>query len=194
MFKNYIKSVVMALAIVFIGSTAAIAQDDFNKGEFFGGYMMQKVSDVPAAHGFSIAGTYNFNRYAGIKGEYSFGRSSSGDLCVLSTPGIEAPQGGCFGSISANKNTFMGGIQIKDNATEGSKVRPFAHVLAGMSRGSIEGFSETKFSMAIGGGIDLKVSDRVSVRMVQFDYHPIFIGDGFGTQNAIRLGFGIVVH
>ena len=52
--------------------------------------------------------------------------------------------------------------------------------------------SETGFAAAIGGGIDYRISDRLDVRAVQFDYNPTRLFDG--TQHNFRIGVGIVIH
>jgi hypothetical protein len=54
--------------------------------------------------------------------------------------------------------------------------------------------------MVFGGGIDVKVHPRVDLRIIQFDYNPIFYGGVESldlpnrTQNNIRIGFGVVIH
>lgn len=56
--------------------------------------------------------------------------------------------------------------------------------------------------MVFGAGIDVKVSKRVDIRIIQFDYNPIFFReqdfDDFTlagrTQNNFRIGVGIVIH
>lgn len=50
--------------------------------------------------------------------------------------------------------------------------------------------TENAFSMALGGGVDVKVTDRIAIRAVQLDYQVTrFFED---TQNNLRLGTGIV--
>jgi len=209
----------VAIALIFAGSLGVSAQD-FHKGEFFGGYTYQRNSNdyidllasaglnLKSANGLTVAGTYNFNRYAGVKGEFSWVRSS----------------GAAFGGykVTINEASFMGGIQFKDNQVEGSKLRPFAHVLVGANSGSAKesgsimmgleteggmgimfspgSYSATKLTMAIGGGIDYRISDRVSLRAIQFDYKPTFTGDELfglestGTVSALRFSFGVVFN
>jgi hypothetical protein len=48
----------------------------------------------------------------------------------------------------------------------------------------------TSFAMALGGGLDLRVSKRIDVRLVQFDYTPTFFGPG--RQDNFRISAGIV--
>ena len=72
---------------------------------------------------------------------------------------------------------------------------PFGHVLLGAVRGS-GGFvgisqSATKFGIAPGGGVDVKLSDMVSIRLVEADYLMTrFLGV---RQDNIRVSAGIVL-
>ena len=52
------------------------------------------------------------------------------------------------------------------------------------------GGSETGLAGAFGGGLDIKLSNHVDLRLVQIDYNPIKFQDGI--QKNIRLGIGIV--
>ena len=70
---------------------------------------------------------------------------------------------------------------------------PFVRILAGVARTGYEAAIErsvsngnlrstfnigsTDFAMAFGAGLDVKVNDRVKVRIIQVDYAPIFLGD-----------------
>jgi hypothetical protein len=52
--------------------------------------------------------------------------------------------------------------------------------------------TETGFAGAFGGGLDIRASDRVDVRVIQFDYNPTRLFDS--TQHNFRIGVGIVIH
>lgn len=114
-------------------------------------------------------------------------------------------------------NQYMGGIQIKDNKKEGSKFRPFAHFLAGVSSQSLQleetgvnseivpfDVNSADFAMKFGGGIDYKVHKNIDIRLFQFDWNPVFrsdtyLGPSFGTapgvlQNNMQVTFGVVIH
>ncbi len=84
----------------------------------------------------------------------------------------------------------MGGPTLK--ARSGS-LEPFARVLAGGAHTRFEASTEraisggtsrtsfdvssTDFAMAVGGGLDWRLSDRVSLRLIQIDYAPVFLRD-----------------
>jgi opacity protein-like surface antigen len=85
-----------------------------------------------------------------------------------------------------------------------SKITPFTHTLFGASYlrtnatarlGDIVAdvpFARGGYSMAIGGGLDVKVSDSVSLRLVQADY--LLTNLGSNSQTSLRLSAGIVLH
>ena len=104
--------------------------------------------------------------------------------------GIVADFGAQFKSIagvSLQTYEYMGGVRF---VSRGENVNAFTHMLFGAATLRGGGASETGFAMAFGGGADISLSDRFSVRVIQFDYLPARLG-GFWTNN-IRLGAGIV--
>ena len=138
-------------------------------------------------HGVEAFVKGNVSRYVGLKGAYSFHRKSF-DI-VGNTPATTF-------DVDADLHQFLGGVEIKDNTRE-TKVKPFAHVLAGVAhaRADIESVtdfseSETGFAAAIGGGIDFKLSDRVDLRAIQFDYNPN--RDNGQTSHNFRIGIGLI--
>ena len=150
--------------------------------------------------GFNFSVTYYFSRYFGamfdFAGYYGHGTAilsggtfretvNSGFIGIV--PGIvplKAPQ---------SSYNYMGGIQFKDNSTK-KKIKPFAHVLLGISQQSTsykdledgsnrtiyfpnggDKISNSGFAMAFGGGLDIHVSKRIDIRVIQFDYNPVFL-------------------
>ena len=196
----------------------AFAQStDYNKVEFFGGFSHNRVdtgiddsepelSDIinerEGFNGFNTSITGNFSRYVGLKGDFS-GHFKKKNI----------PLGGASASLDIDSSVFnfLGGVQIKDNAKEGS-FKPFAHALVGAARvrNKVD-FSnnfcvaifpspcpadftaaETGFAAALGGGLDIRANDRISIRAFQFDYNPTRVFDS--TQHNFRIGVGIVIH
>jgi opacity protein-like surface antigen len=120
---------------------------------------------------------------------------------------------------------FLAGPQYKFRSN--SRVEPFARVLFGVAHvrngvssstttttgtttsTTTSSFNDntTDFAMAVGGGLDVGVSDRVAVRVFQFDYNPVFqrdrtVSNPFGTgnftingqrQDNLRFAVGIVL-
>ena len=79
--------------------------------------------------------------------------------------------------------TILGGPHVR--FSNKSRLTPFVHALVGAARvrtsyteiGSTDPVtatdSSTRLAMAFGGGLDLRVSKRVSLRLFQLDYSPI---------------------
>jgi hypothetical protein len=130
----------------------------------------------------------NVSRYVGLKGSYSFNRKSfefNGGTAATTF------------DVDADLHQLLGGVEFKDNAKE-TKVRPFAHVMAGLAHARADvsnslvsvDESDNGFAGIIGGGIDFKLSDRVDLRAVQFDYNPIRANGE--TSHNFRVGIGII--
>ncbi len=177
------------LVAVFAAFSLAQSSDDYKKGEIFVGYSPNVIDassgDATIFHGVNVSGVYNFSKNIGIKADFSTHHKSAG----ASTPnGI---------ALKASLQNFLGGVQFKNNSHEG-RVKPFVHALVGVARlnasanffGTSARDSDTGLAIAIGGGIDIRVNKRVSIRIAQIDYNPIRLNGG--TINNVRLGFGIV--
>jgi len=228
------KRLLTLAAFLLVLAPAAFAQDDYKKWEFFGGYSalgfdtlagdtdIAAVNDVLSGRntlrGFELSITRNVHKYWGIKGDYSL---------HLREDNFTRPAGS--GTVDSTVQNFLGGIQIKDNATE-ARFKPFAHALFGVASQKVDVDSpnlstifgitdfhanETSFAMAFGGGIDIRLNDKIDVRAVQVDWNIINRGEqqlgillvptphqAAGTpfiipgsrQDNIRLSIGIVIH
>lgn len=195
------------------GAAAAVPQRDadaFSKWEGYVGYSNTGIDsgllhfnevtgagdDRASAHGYRASVTRNLGRVFGLKLDTSghFARPEQ-TVCLGRTP---APESLCTGLFSHRVNTsrfdLMGGVQFKDNGTEGV-FKPFANVLIGAARTRVGDFtSETKLTGAVGGGIDIMVGERFGVRAFQIEYTPTKTGLGMGdaTHHMLRVGAGIV--
>jgi len=221
--------------LLLLCATAAVAQDDYKRWEFFGGYSAMQfdnlggdtgnsaIDDVLGGRntlrGFELSVTHNFHKYVGVKGDYSL---------HLREDNFSRPLGS--GTVDTTIQNFLGGIQIKDNREDGPRFRPFAHALFGVANQKVDvdspqlstvfgitdlNANETSFAMAFGGGIDIKLNNRISIRAAQIDWNIIQRGDQelgivlvptpFQTvgspfiipgtrQDNLRLSIGIVIH
>ena len=216
MFKKAI--IALSIAAVSAASAVAQAQpvDDYKKVEFFAGYSNGQVDtgvdsgnsavdffrDRENFNGVNVSGVYNVSRYFGIKGDVS---------ATYNNNSFNEEVAGARVSFKNNNSlyNFLGGVQVKDNSKEGV-FKPFGHVLVGAAHARSkfkdytctpttgvcptvivpdETFSDTGFAAAVGGGLDLRVSNRFQIRAIQVDWNPVRID---GTQNNLRLGAGIV--
>lgn len=225
MFNKFSICAVILTLCASIGFAQTTSSSDYHKFEVYGGYSNNQVDvgegdfgsnnslfdDRQTHHGFEAAGVYNVTRYVGIKGDFS-AHFKDYNFTVPAT-GTTPSQN--F-KVESSLYQFMGGVQIKDNAKEGSRFRPFGHALAGVAhgRGKIDNAffnstfctnigtvctqanglsdSETGFAAAIGGGIDIKATKRLSIRAIQLDYNPTRLGNE--TQHNFRIGVGLVFH
>ena len=228
------KRILTIFGLLLMCSHAVLAQD-YKKWEFFGGYSALNFdnlgddTDSPAVNdllsekntlrGFELAVTRNLHPYVGVKFDYSL---------HLREDNFSRPLGN--GTIDTTVQNFLGGIQVKNNAVDGPRFKPFGHTLFGVANQKLDvdspqlpavlGISdfhvnETSFSMAFGGGIDIKLNDRIDIRAVQVDWNIITRGDQelgivlvptpFQTigqpfiipgtrQDNLRLSVGIVIH
>ncbi|HWS89350.1 MAG TPA: outer membrane beta-barrel protein [Pyrinomonadaceae bacterium] len=192
------------MAALFIACTSsfALAQtgDDYNKYDVGVLYSHNRqdigveapnqnfLEEREGFHGFEAFVKGNVSRYVGLKGSYSFNRKSFDIVGNTAATTFD---------VDANLHQFLGGVEFKDNARETS-VKPFAHVLAGVGHARADvsnntvsfDESETGFAAAIGGGVDFRLSDRVDLRAVQFDYNPT--RDNGQTSHNFRVGIGLI--
>lgn len=197
-----------ALCLTVVLCTAVFAQnstdDEYKKSEFYVGYSNQQVDrgNHVSFNGVEVSATRNFNRYFGIKGDVSAAYRSQRFDSTFSN-------GTTVSSFSAKQSAsvynFLGGVQVKDNAAT-TRFKPFAHALVGVAHkrnkvGDVvcqgtncpilgSSFNETGFGGAFGGGLDIKINDRIDFRAIQVDYNPIYTNRSF--DNNIRIGVGIV--
>jgi opacity protein-like surface antigen len=213
-----------SILVGLLWTSTAMGQDDYKRFEFFVGYSHNRVDVGPVEdfdpdddiefndifderegfNGFNASAVGNFSRYLGAKFDYSYHQKSFS-----------------FGpdETKIRLHNILGGIQIKDNSNEGT-FKPFAHALVGVGVTSadlsefddtLSDFDDTGFAAAIGGGIDIRLSDRVDIRAIQVDYNPMrfdfsdfgttgipgtptFTGDTKRTLHNFRIGIGIVFH
>lgn len=212
-----LRTILMGMMILTCASLAAAQTNDYKKFEFFAGYSHNRVdtgigdddpdlgdiiSEREGFHGFNLSATGNISRYVGLKGDFS-AHFKSETFPILSIQNAV--------DLDSRLYNFLGGIQIKDNSSE-TRFKPFVHALAGVaharnrvsisSEGCIaivpspcpvnENLNETGFAAAFGGGLDIRASDRVDIRVIQVDYNPTRLFDS--TQHNFRIGVGIVFH
>jgi opacity protein-like surface antigen len=208
---------ILAFCLTIISSVFAFAQTtDYKKSEFFVGYSNGQVDtganrengfeeffeDRETLHGFNASGVVNVNRYLGIKGDVS-GTYRSDDFSFPVTTG---PTTNTLSfSTKSSLYNFLGGVQVKDNASTG-RLKPFAYALVGAGHGRVKinnvscptgvdctdlvSDSETGLAGAFGGGLDIRVNDKIDFRVVKVDYNPIRFDSG--TQHNVRIGVGVV--
>jgi hypothetical protein len=163
--------------LVSMVSLAAFAQEGGNtpKAEIFGGYQYTRFDGGVNANGWNTSLTGNLNNWFGIAADFS---------------GAYKTQNG----VSFNNYTYTFGPVISYRHND--KFTPFAHFLAGGNHASasISGVgsgSDNGFAMMFGGGLDLKASQHLALRAVQFDWLSLH-SNGASDNNNMRISTGIL--
>ena len=154
-----------------------MAQDS-PKVEVFGGYSWAGGN----FHGWNTSVTGNVTRRFGIVADFSghYGNENLGSTL-----------------LKQDAHSFLFGPRF---SFRGKRVAPFVYGLLGVTRfqesATISGqkisVSDSGFSSALGGGLDVTVNDHVAIRAFQIDYfRPNFFGE---AHNRGRLAFGVVLQ
>ncbi len=185
----------LSLCFLALTSSFGLAQnsDDYNKNEFYVGYSNQQIDNGTdnTFNGFEGAYVRNFSRYVGVKADFSAAYKKD----TFTTSAVQPIR-----EVKQSIYNVLGGIQIKDNASS-KRLQPFAHLLVGVGNNrvrtncptcTIPNFkvSDSGIAGAFGGGLDIKLSDKVNFRAIQIDYNPMRVNNI--TYHNVRFGIGIV--
>src|SRR5262249_37607393 len=102
--------------------------------------------------------------------------------------------------VDGTLSTYLFGPRISYHRD--SRITPFGQVLFGVahiggSSGLAFSSSNNSFAMTVGGGVDFRVSHRLSSRALQVDYLLTRFNEfGLGAQNQnnLRVSTGAVLH
>jgi opacity protein-like surface antigen len=190
----------------------------YSKFEVFGGFTVNKFfytdsgGDSPANaaslfdfgwerhRGLESSVIRNLNRRLGIKGDFSLYASQTDGLATNGFA-IQVPEKAAY---------FMAGPELK--FPNRSRWTPFVHALGGVAHSWAnlivllpddhvntihQSHSRTGPSLAFGGGLDYRVSRRLSFRLMT-DYSATFLGnpdpEESGKQNNTRASMGLLFH
>jgi hypothetical protein len=163
-----LRKMFLVTGLCVLASIHAQAQD---KVEVFGGYSLLHLNTSPSANlnGWELSGQYKFTDWLGgvadFDGHY-----------------------GSIGRVSTSNYTYLFGPQVSWSA----RVSPFGHLLLGGAHNSTAGIGSSSFSMALGGGIDTRITDQFYWRIAQADY---LLSEFRGaSQNNFRFSTGIVIR
>ena len=171
------KALTMLAALVCMIALPAIAQEN-SKAEIFGGYQYTRINPGSGAssenfNGWNTAFTANLNQWLGVTADISGAYKD-------------------FSGVSAKEHNFLFGPTV--SYTNSEKVKPFAHVLFGVSHAGAGfsgiGVSDNAFAMAFGGGADVTLNKNFAVRVGQFDY--LMTRFGGDSQNNLRFSTGVI--
>lgn len=178
---------------------------DTPRVELFGGYSFWRAAPISAGnriawtHGGSASAAYNLNDWLGLVADFAGFRVTRFGPSGTPTGGIVPASGNVFSYLAGPRFSYR----------KFDRITPFAQVLFGGAHASqvtLSGCaavctplsSENAFAMTAGGGLDLKVSRHLAIRVVQAEYLLTrFADDSANTgerivQNNVRLSTGIV--
>ena len=220
--RPMMSSLLVCVIVLLCSATFALAQapnkDDYPKFEFFAGYsaLGEAVhnqigfgSNLIAGGGYASTGgfetslTRNFTRHIGLKADFSAHFSNKTPSLVTfcnptCTTATQSTQ------LKTRVYNFLAGPEFK--ARNSTRFTPFAYVLGGVAHTSAH-FStpgpptfalvekgENGFALALGGGLDVRATKRVSIRG-SIDYNPVFIQDtAAGRRDFARISLGVLFH
>lgn len=171
------RKIINVVIITLFVSLNVIGQEETPKAEVFGGYSYAGSG----SNGWNASVAGNFNKWLSAVADFN------GQYTDTSETGISE-------KIKSYSYLFGPQLSIRKN----KRVTPFVRALFGgahiktkaVESGQTFEFSDSSFSMAFGGGLDVRVSKNVAIRAFQIDYvRTKFFGE---TQNKGRLAFGIV--
>jgi opacity protein-like surface antigen len=171
------RKTIYAACLVMLACLPAMAQDT-PKFEVFGGYSWAGGN----FHGWNGSVTGNITKSFGLVADFSghYGNEQDGPILVN-----EDALSVHFGPRFSHR---------------GKRLTPFVYALFGFTRfhqsATISGQrlsdADTGFSSTLGGGLDVKLNNRVAIRAFQIDYfRPNFFGE---AHNRGRLAFGVVLQ
>jgi opacity protein-like surface antigen len=209
---------ILLCSVVFASAQTA-SKDDYPKVEVFVGYSAlgeansRGISFGPnssidanytAKSGFEASVIRNFTKYVGIKGDFSahFNNESARGPLTLCTPVCTTTTQDF--QLKTRVYNFLGGPEIK--ARNSTRFTPFAYALGGVAHTSatfttagptfnlLLKNSNNGFAMAVGGGLDIRATKRLSFRG-SMDYNPIFNSDSpsGGTRDMVRFSLGVLI-
>ena len=205
---------ILVLALVCIGAGSVSAQEA-HRVDVFAGYSALCVPPGAYLHGGQVSVTARVWKSLWIETAFS---SHGGNATDDFSDGLSFPP--LFGGDSIlNKRgytddirdqLFVVGPRIKSGS---GRVSVFGHALLGFARSSEKGtitgvcdqglcepfivrreYTDTRPALVLGGGVDIRLTDRVSLRPIQADYvlTQFSISSNPTTQNNLRLSAGLV--
>ncbi len=219
--KNLVPFV--SVIVLMCASASVMAQgtpsDNYPRVEVFAGYSAlgeangrgisfgpttSTTDNYASPTGFQASVTGNFNRYFGIKGDFSAHLSNgSGRISFASCNPTCATVTQDY-QFKTGVYNFLGGPELK--VRNSTRFTPLVYALAGVAHTSATFTtsgptlnlslknSDNSFAMALGGGFDIRATKRLSVRATM-DYNPVFVNDSStGRRDLARISLGVLIH
>lgn len=174
------------ISLFSISGVTVLAQET-PKLELFGGYSYLRADDVSSGsnmNGWNASATGNTNDWFGVTLDFS------GHYRKI----IDLPQ------TRAQVNTYLMAVGPRFAFRKSERMTPFVHLMVGVGRSgyraeTIAGrFDGVHYSylLAAGGGVDLKLGDRLAYRLFQGDY--VLTHFAGRVERQLRLSTGLVLR
>ena len=176
------------LVLLALSTVPAMAQlDNTPKLEAGGGFLYRSynLQFAPRQNevGWFATADYNFNSWVGIAADID-----------------EGFRGTNVATDEYRHYSFLFGPQVYPLGHH--RLTPFAHALFGVSHFTFplpidEGFTDSGFAFALGGGVDWRATRLISIRLGQFDYEQDqnfgCCSSGNPTQHNFKLKAGVLL-
>jgi hypothetical protein len=202
--ETEMRKYVVLVGLLLLTAGVALAQGEFPKVETSPAFMYIRTVPPGNAQSVNCAGgggtiAYNFTSLVGF----------AADMGGCKIFGFIPSSSPLSGKVNGSEFTFLFGPRL--TFRNSSPFRPFFDLNFGGVRASLScsnnttcsgtSFSKTAFGMTVGGGFDIQLSKRVSLRPVQAEYLYTRFGNSCpytvctynNNQNSFRLKSGIVV-
>ena len=187
------RTILIFAALLFAGASTAMAQEGFS-GDVAVTYQWVRTNAAPGEcgcfglNGGSVSGSWNIRGPWSIVADFSSG-TATGAPTAGSSLTLTSGLGGARYELPRLRRNWLHGAH---------RVQPFAQILVGVSHagGGAAGIADgtNRFAARAGGGFDVPVSRRFSVRG-QVDYFATTFANGTNDhQNNLLIGAGVVYH
>ena len=162
----------------------SVMAQELSKIEIAGLYTEIPELFGPTCRGVAGAVSYNWNGWLSAVGDISGCKGSAPSGFLLFSPGPTS-------TTTHTWFTYMAGPRVSYRR----RLTPYAHVLFGGAHAnndnSFSVFKGNAFAMTIGAGVDLRVSGRVAIRLIQPEYLRSDFGSGL-VREDMRIQSGVV--
>jgi hypothetical protein len=211
------KSKLVILAALLCTYVVPAFADDAPKAEIFGEYSYLRFNPtLPGVQNRSFSGggggvTFNLNNYIGIKAELmGYGSTNYTIPAGTTIPGVTPPAVTTVPiTTQGNMFTYLFGPQVSYRMSKanifgellfgGSNSNAYANVAEALNGvgANIATGTQHPFTMAFGGGLDVKVSKNIAIRPIELDYLLTRYTNPFtqtNNQNNFRYVAGVVFY
>ena len=187
------KAILLATVLFLAGATGVLAQEqEGSSGDAAASYHWVRANAGPGE-----CGCFGLNG-GGVSGSWNISGRWSAAVDISAEAAGSAPTAGSSLTLSS----YLAGARYRlpQPWLKGAhKPQPFAQLLLGAAHagGGVGGLGDGSFAFAtrIGGGVDVPVSRRFAVRVVQIDYYLTHFANATNDhQNNLLVGAGFVFH